>query len=422
MTSDDSKLSSKDLDEMLDVSNLTYLAEDDANLVVERTQKIQYADSPSYSPSSNSLVIVNWQTGEDYISAKDSSLRFTLTLNPGGAAPDTVVKFTQTGSTGGGGSILNIFKRIRVISRSGVVLADIDEANLLNYLKTKYHHTHEWRTQQQGAGLLGFGQDLTQTTTWDVPLSCLSGLFDLDELLPSMLCRGVRIEINLASVGEAFYQETQTVALADYEISQVQCNLDSYRLSSGAVNKLNEMSQSKAGLVLQYYDYENSRFDKPAGASNFSAEVRKVASMANSVFSVVRPQAAGTPLQADDFKSIPSAELAKYQFRIGSLYLPVQEVEGKTQFYQQVNYSLGKLNNGHELGVRFSEFDENLMAVASIDRYWLKNSGLAINNSTSLTWISELAGASVAAARRVDIFLKHTRSLSIYLQNVVKSD
>jgi len=63
MTSDDSKLSSKDLDEMLDISNLSYVAEDDANLVVERTQKIQYADSPDYNPTSNNLVIINWQTG-----------------------------------------------------------------------------------------------------------------------------------------------------------------------------------------------------------------------------------------------------------------------------------------------------------------------------------------------------------------------
>ena len=424
MTSDDSKLSSKDLDEMLDISNLSYVAEDDANLVVERTQKIQYADSPSYNPNSNNLIIVNWQTGEDYISGRDSSLRFTIApTSTAGAVFSNVASF-------GNGSVLNIFKRVRVVSRSGVVINDIDESGLLNALKTKYEHTYEWRTQQQGE-LLGFGDTFggptsaTASQYYDVPLKCLAGIFDLDMLLPSMLCRGLRLEITLAPASEVFTQTTDTSNVVGYDITEVQCNLDSYRLSSGAVNKLNDLSKSSAGLVVQYHDYENSQFTKLNGATNFSAEVRKVASMANQVWAVLRDESTG--LAGDDFKT--SSAIDNFQYRIGSLYLPVQDVLAKgvggapqdrlRQYYQQVNYVLGRLNNGREMGVRFSEFANNLISPATIDRYWLKNSGLAINNSTTLTW--SMSGNS-GQARRVDIFLKHTRSLTIFLNNLVKSE
>ena len=418
MTSDDSKLSSKDLDEMLDISNLSYVAEDDANLIVERTQKIQYADSPTYDPSSNNLVIINWQTGEDYISGRDSSLRFSLdTTSTDGNDFTNVAKF-------GNGSVLNIFKRIRVVSRSGVVINDIDEAHLLNALKTNYHHTYEWRTEQQGKTLVGCGDEVAGPTTgtvyFDIPLSMLAGIFDLDMLLPSMLCRGLRIEATLAPLAEVFQQTAGgQVEITGYSIKEVQCNLDSYRLSAGAVNKLNDLSKSSAGLVIQYHDYENSQFKKGAGATNFSGEVRKVASMANQVWAVLRKDTQN--LATDFFETSP--DIDTYQYRIGSLYLPVQDVQSKNlkQYYQQVNYVLGRLNSGKELGVRFSEFGKNLMAVASIDRYWLKNSGLAINNSTTLTWSMTRAGNN-PDAYRVDIFLKHTRSLSVFLNNIVKSE
>lgn len=422
MTSDDSKLSSKDLDEMLDISNLSYVAEDDANLVVERTQKIQYADSPSYNPSSNNLVIVNWQTGEDYISARDSSLRFDIEITSGdGQALNPPAKL-------GVGSILNIFKRVRVVSRSGVVINDITESHLLNSLKTKYEHTYEWRTEQQGQALLGYGptgaeEEFEDVGTagkkyFDVPLSCLAGIFDLDMLLPSMLCRGLRLEITLAPVSEVFTQTGNPPAnpITGYFISNVQCNLDSYRLSAGAVNKLNDLSKSSAGLVIQYCDYENSQFKKEITQANFSGEVRKVASMANQVWAVLRPEA--QDLATDYFAT--DSNIKNYQYRIGSLYLPVQEVQSKNlkQYYQQVNYVLGKLNNGRELGVRFDEFASNLISVATINRYWLRNSGVALNNSTTLTWTFE----GEAEAQRIDIFLKHTRSLSIFLNNIVKSE
>jgi len=341
-------------------------------------------------------------------------LRFTLSTTSAGAYDG------GEEPTFANGSVLNLFKRIRIVSRSGVVINDITESHLLNALKTKYEHTYEWRTQQQGQALLGFGEVFLNVDDkyFDVPLSCLAGIFDLDMLLPSMLCRGLRMEITLAPLSEAFKQETDSNEITGYSISNVQCNLDSYRLSAGAVNKLNDLSKSSAGLVIQYCDYENSQFKKEITQANFSGEVRKVASMANQVWAVLRPDA--QELKTDFFAT--DSNIENYQYRIGSLYLPVQEVQSKNlkQYYQQVNYVLGKLNNGKELGVRFeSEFASNLISVATIDRYWLRNAGLALNNSTTLTWTFQ---GTAGAAQRIDIFLKHTRSLSVFLNNIVKSE
>ena len=132
----DDTLTSQDLEVSLDVGNLLYLEEKSSNVVVERTIKIQYADSPEYSE--NSEIVVNFQTGSDYISSKDSFMKLTLGAIYGS---DGTTPATGTVNFGVNGSILNCFKTIRVLSRSGTVIAQTDSANLLNFYKVNYQNT-----------------------------------------------------------------------------------------------------------------------------------------------------------------------------------------------------------------------------------------------------------------------------------------
>jgi hypothetical protein len=406
---EETKVSGTTLEERLDVSNLTYLANDDSNLIVERSQKKQFADSPSFSPGN--VIVVNFQTGSDYISGKDSTLRFEVdvTLAAGGA----LVAATDFGK----GFCTNLFKKIRIISRSGDVVCDIDKANLLNFYKIRYDHTKAWRDQNAGA-LLGYGHDFNTTAKIEciVPLSILAPIFDTDMLLPNMLCKGLRIEITCESADVALKTAGDAVT---YEITGVETLLDSYRLSEGAVNLLNNESKNR-GLVMQYRDYENSSFTKDNGPVAVSFDVRKTVSMANSAMAVVRTTTAVTARASDSFESSAYEANQSYQFRIASTYLPVQPVEKAVQAYNQVGYCLGQLNKGKETPVTLGEFKAGeAISCVSIDRYWLENSGLALSNSTSLNFQS--SGLN-SAESNIDIFLNHTRSLNIYLENLVRSD
>ena len=405
----DEKLSASTLADRLDVSNLTYLAQDDANVVVERTQKIQYADSPEYK--SNGQIVVNWQTGNDFISGRDSMLR---------------LKVTATGGAGASlekGFITNIFNRVRVVTRSGVVVSHIDKYNLLTYYKTKYSRTKAWRTQQ-GVGLLGNGGSIANdgTNEYLIPLSLVAPIFDTNMLLPASLVKGLRLEIKLERPEIAF------VTAGDYEVAGVQCILDSYRLSDGAQNLINNESKNR-GLIIQYHDYQNSSFTLDPNQTTASLDVRKTASMAVGSMAILRrtPEGKDDDIEAkiDSFASKVYEAGRSYQWRIGSTYLPVQAVAGPVQGYAQAAYCFSKLNHKKELGVEFKEWSEeqhngqNVMC-CDISRYWLQNSGLAISNSTSLNF--NLEGVDGTDGKKLDIFLTHVRSLQVFLENVVRSD
>ena len=416
--SNDDTLRSEDLETSLDVSNLLYLEKKTSNVITERSLKIQYADSPEYSSGAGgggSELVVNFQTGSDFISSKDSFMR--LVLNLYGA--DGVTPADGTITFGTHGTILNCFKVVRLLSRSGTVIAQTDASNLLNYYKLNYEHTAAWKTQQ-GEGLLGYKiADIIQGTEYIIPLQLISSFFESRELIPSQLCRSMRLEISLEIPSLAFQQTGAPVtALDNYTLSGVQVHLDSYSLTSGAVNWLNNRSANE-GLVMTYTDYENSNFAKAAGQTSYSYEVRKTASMANSVATIFR-NSGNQVLAQDSFSASVITPTDTYQYRIGSLYLPVVPVGGTVASYNQVNYSMDRLRSGQELGVTLGSFVGDLgMSTAVIDRYFLEGSGISLSNSTTLV----ISGSNDSvAAREVDMFLKHTRSLVIYLQNIRRSD
>ena len=411
----DDTLTSQDLEVSLDVGNLLYLEEKSSNVVVERTIKVQYSDSPEYSE--NSEIVVNFQTGSDYISSKDSFMKLTLGAIYGsdGTTPATgLVNF------GTNGSILNCFKTIRILSRSGTVIAQTDSANLLNFYKVNYQHSQQWKSQQ-GLALLGLNDTsnyINGGKEFLIPLQLISSFFETQELLPSQLCRSMRIEISVETAEVAFVHSGSVTTLpAKYTLEGVQVHLDSYSLTSAAVNWLNNRS-AKEGLVMTYHDWENSQFSKAIGQTSYSYEVRKTASMSNSLMTIFRNKRASEVAE----NSFASAELLAtdtYQYRVGSLYLPVQPVQGKLQMYNQQNYAMDKLRSGHELGVTLTQFNALGVLPAVLDRYWLNNSGLALNNSTT----ASISGVNDGTkAKDVDIFLKHTRSLLVFLQQVRRSD
>jgi hypothetical protein len=399
MTSMAYEKKSPDIVGLLTASDLTYLADSQTNVVSERSQRKTFAQKAVYS--ARETVVLTLNTGNDFIARKESSLKFVA--SPTGS----------TTATFGGGSALNLFDTIRVISRSGDVLTEVTKSNVYNYYTQKIQHTKAWRTDQQGQALMGFGGAAVTGTNVEfiIPLSSIIPFFDDPVLLPAVVARGLRIEIVLANTAVAFQDAG---SLTGYTLSGIELLLDSYRLSTGAMNALNTMAASD-GLVLTYKDVNNSPSMKALNQLSFSTEVRQSVSMANYVFAAIRPVANALLLTADSFATGGVAATDSYQYRIGSVYLPQERIVGKSQWYNQVGYCWGKLKSGGEMGVTFTEFDDNALSTACLDRYWTAGSGMAINSSTVLNLSCTVA---VTAESTVDIFLCHTRRAVCFLESV----
>tara|TARA_R110000851_G_scaffold226096_1_gene378857 strand:+ start:3376 stop:4611 length:1236 start_codon:yes stop_codon:yes gene_type:complete len=394
---------------ILTASDLTYLADTETNCVSERSQRKTSAQKAQYTERQTIVLLQN--TGSDFISNKNSALQFKLGLTGGTAT-----------TSFGGGSVLNIFENIRVISRSGDVLSDVSKVNLYNYYMNKIGQSFEARSHQSGRVLLGYGtdydsgfidQNIVDGQEFIVPLRDLLPFFDDDVLLPSVVARGLRIEITLASTASVFVDSAGSPVSA-YTVDSPELLLDSYRLSSGAMNALNSMA-AKDGLVLTFKDVDSSQTLKTASQTKVSIEVTQAVSMANSVITAIRPHSDNELITADSFATKATTATDSYQYRIGSVYLPQESIVGSKQYYNQMKYCFDRLNTGKELSIRHNEFGKNNLAVACLDRYWTSGSGLAINASTVLNFKTTVATGTESD---VDIFLCHTRRVVCFLESL----
>jgi hypothetical protein len=399
---------SASIDELLSVNDLTFLADNETNIVTERSQKKTYSQKTSYE--AGEVIVLQLNTGSDYISWLDSTLRIKLNITQ---------TLNDANTTFGGGSVLNLFENIRLISRSGVVLTEINKLNLWNFFSLKLNHTREWRKSQQGFELLGVGQRVFPDNEYIIPLGDLAPFFQDDVLSPSSLCSGMRIELTCATINNAYECKIDAgnTAITASVISGIELNLDSYRLSAGAMSALNSMAAS-SGLVLTFPDINNSKFNKAVGSTSFNAEVRQSVSMANQVYAVVRNSAnVGNPA-ADSFTVLQPTATSSYQYRVASIYLPQVPVVGPKQYYAQLSYVRGDTRSGREVGFRGDVANNNALACATIARYSTKGSGMALNNSTNLT----LQMTVSAVASDIDVFLMHTKRVVVFLESVTVSE
>jgi hypothetical protein len=440
--SESKTMSNSDIQQAIDINDLSYIADNSSNLIVQRNQKKMYADSSSNSTANNRNIIINMQTGNDYISFKDSYLRLNITVKNG---TGTEIKVDDT-AWGPKGSVLNIFDNIKVITRGGTELSHDSRANLLNYYRVLYETSETWKETQQARGLIGWRQPIAVgKNEYMIPLSLLNSFFNQDQLTPNNVCRGLRLEMTLSDQIEKmlFLKEGVTVAAAadripaEIVVSDCELLLDSYRIDPRAQTILNEMSASETGLVLQYHDYERVGHDKPLGAASSSFEMRKTVSMANACFAVLRETVRDTEdgereLELDSFAGAKPTADHKYHWRLGSTYFPVNKIEGLTQWFAQNVYCSDKLRSGEEFGMNYdnryvvpdgADYVGGVVppnvgqsastACVNIDRHFLDLSGLAINNSTTLNLLID----TPVNALQIDMFLKHTVRAVCFLEN-----
>jgi hypothetical protein len=238
----------------------------------------------------------------------------------------------------GGGSACNLIQRITIQSRSGDEICRIENAALLYHIQTNYCYDMQWRET--------IGSHMGSNLRWDsvthtgqvrkrfhIPLYLLSGFFNYERLMPSMLASGLRITIDWAdpiSVLTAEFniqaQHANKISFG-YNVSRVEMDMKSIQLTDSCQRYLNEVSAT-SGLEIVYADYNNTIHQLPTSGGDVNLEVRQSCSRALRAFARIRGNQERKKY-AKDSNASEVFTVTSWQWRLGSLYFPQQPVQAR---------------------------------------------------------------------------------------------
>jgi hypothetical protein len=418
------QLSKQDIVRILPVNALLYDKTAASSPVVERTQKKSFAEGGGSTVfSAGDRMIINMQTGTEFVDPLQSFLVFDINADAG-------IGYII-------GSILNFIAEAQISSRSGKELDRCEHLNLLNYHRLK---AAEPDFQSHGLQAMVMFNDSPTKANIDaraqltatakrvmIPLKYISGLFDSEKLMPPHLARGLRIDCLLEQLNTAIV-EFGLNTVTSYEIRKPYILHDSYRMADSVLEYLNaEFASKKTGLVYEFNSFHTT--NAVTSTASLNVEVRRSVSMAIDAFAVTRPDANKANKAADSFASAVAEEGDRSQWRIGSHYLPNQDIVGVIEHYTQMLYHMGALRNDKPVGTSYAEFvgdgdfdaakanfGQAKFPVTLQRNNILDLSGLAINNSTTLEVNGTLGG--VAAAKLVQVYLRHLRRAVCFMESI----
>jgi hypothetical protein len=374
---------------ILDLNNLMYLPDTDASVALSKTQRTFYPEKSSYRERERVCITID---GNQFLDFKNSSLRFLFKPINGG-----INRF------GDFASCSNLFSRVRVVSKDGVVFTDLLRANLFSHLESLLKDSKLYR---EVVGLsYGFNNSfegsINQTYEYTIPMRMLSPLFNNGQLLPPQLSDGMSIEFYLEDPQVAFDIVGVASETTQYEINNIELLVDASLVQDNTRSQVSGMgSASGDDLVYEFVDVVNSQSFAPLGSDDIYFEAPHSLSNALEVITVLRKQANVLNPSASSMDTVgPFSNPASYNtdyknedvmsYSLGSNKFPEQPVIGAAKIYQQILYSQGVLQshtcnqfnvellNTH---IRYGMYPVNLRTSKLFN-----NSGRTISNSQRLS-------------------------------------
>ncbi len=436
---------------LLKVNKALYKMPPIVEIANSRHYQVTYPQQSQYS--AGETVVFDLATGAGYVDPMTSYLRLKVTASPEAGLGDF-----------GAGSAFNCVERVTVRSRDGSELSRLEGANLWINISERWtcpreaFYTTKIAQGYQDDGGAGSrtnpadGKSQTFSSATDkgavfvLPLYILSPFFRQRKLLPSHICEGLRVEIQLASAGQALYTADAPVAGLTYQWQAIELALDVYNLGDAYARKIAQQAATE-GLVLFHDEYYRQLAS--GSGSSYDFDIRKAASLAKQVVCIPRvaAQLNSTAFQEQCFNPSPY-NWSKIQFHIGSVYYPNKPMEIATptdnkqyskytyEHYQYTLASWRRVDCSDGTQVR-PDLDFSAVIATDADQKktegmnlniasaWLGKScasdlsGMMVNNSRSL--IAELKFATDLVGR-VDSYLKHWRVIKCFISNVVVRD
>lgn len=417
-----------EIQELLDWNNLVYTMPVTNSVVSARNMKSYRSDQAEYKLGDT--IEFRVQTGSQYVDWKNSYIKLTTTVT---MPLDEKAGLSPAGW--GTGSAFNMIKDVVVSSRSGAELMRIEDFNLYRYLKDVWTKPPDWFN---GAGsAIGYGSDKTgvvagTTTTagtslkadWILPMSMFEGVFAADQLCPSYLAAGMRIELRTVSgsaPNKILLSDGAERKIADFSI-KAELFCDTYLLNDAAMIELKKVS-AQNGLEYVYTGIHRQRDTVGEKTVAVDKTITKAVSRALTAYAIRKPPFVDVRT-VDSFEAIADCQPVKYQWRLGSQYYPHQPIEGLHEAFANalhVTDTFWKPQN-----VKITDFPKISITPASFERSnLLRYSGAPINNSRVLSFDGEYAGPGGAAladgngATEFTMYLEYVTVAKVFLNNVV---
>lgn len=418
-----SSMDSKLVDSLLTVNQLSYRMPPAINIANKVTHTIQYSQQASYD--SGSTMIWDFQTGNSFIDAGNSYLRFVVTPTDGTHCF-------------GSGSAASLFERVIVRSKTGKELSRVENSNLLSKFMDRYQKSEEWlRTVGKAQGYSVRNQVPTVNVYADavpvggklfiIPLMSIFPCFNLigSKLIPPQIASGLRVEIRLASADDAFCSVNQgtPLTLAGYVVSKPEMHVKEFTLNDNFQRAISEMANQ--GLNLLYKEYYNTIVSQTTNQINY--DIKKAVSKALKLNIITRKNSDLSAVGKDRLASTPY-NFEKIQSNCGSDYIPNQplSIDGAVSanninesYYYALEES-DKLEHWNTSSVTPTEFlgrtndgtvndvYSNGMVCFSYNRSNTSQlAGYTISNSRSL--LLNLTQQGAAQSVRLDTFLTYLR-------------
>lgn len=308
-----------DMDSLRQINNMMYLRPSQSSLTCKRQVKIQPFQTVSASPGDTIQVIFN--SGDEFLYGPTSviKLQYQIFNGVGGGAARTLLQIF-----GVNGTILNLFKSIRLTHRSGQELAYIDEVGIYASIKRLYEYNTT--AKQQLDALLNYNPNYsipngeTHTFVSMIPLELLAGLFSSQELMPPQLVAGLRMELQLKPSNQVITEDL--VILVPLQIRQ-SLLMDCVTPYDSVVREIVEQTADSSSSGLQY-TYETAFYTSQDSGTNttFSLDIQNSVSIASRAFFVMQPSTLNDTL--DKMAFFPNCQIL--QWRCGAEYFPNQQI------------------------------------------------------------------------------------------------
>lgn len=415
---------------LLDVNNLnSYVLPSAISVTVARSHKQSYAAATEFRTDGLNTMTFLFTPGSDYVWGRDSYITCKLEV-----VGTPVFDLADSGLTfGKAGNIFNLFKSVRLTHASGTEIEFQNNANLLSMHKRHYDQTHASRQCIDSVTLGGEFQNeigeqqlqyiwtpaATGAVDVTIPLWMLSDFFNTDKLIPPYALAGMRLEIELEDPKVAL--EGRLVAspwtltefksgAMDLKISQCRVQSDSHTLTDSVQKALARMSANE-GIDLHFPSYFHDRHSAVSGSTTLN--ISKALSRVEDIFLIPRVAA---KLEAktiqESFKADTYDTATRWQIAIGSMFFPSHEVSNMQQ-----SYMLAQQGKDLDNRITLEDFraEGHACLRGAMERSQILNgSGIAI---------SATRGATIqytnSVQTTIDLFVKHTRLVSVFLDNVV---
>ncbi len=279
-------------------NNLTFTLPVPSSVAVNKTKKRAYFQNRTYASGQTMVCTLN--SGSSFIDLKNSNLIVKVKV--------TSTNVNAFGVTFGEGSCANMIENIRINHRSGSQFTNTQKLNAFRVLDDVNCESENWFNTV--GTLMGYKQPAGAISSSNpeflavIPLKKVHPFFDPEGgvMLPPQMASGLRIEIDLATLGNIVRDSglVNTDVPTDYSIEDIYFDLESVELMDSAQAAINTNAQKKS-LEYLFKDVFTSRSSNPANSSAINVDVNKSVSYAEKVMAIIQTNGNQNNVSADSY-------------------------------------------------------------------------------------------------------------------------